>query len=212
MLLHDSYSLGFSCFVFQIIVTYRCWSTLVQVMACYLMAPNHNLNQRLFIVDMALQVNFTQIFCDLKVRFVFVLIQCNAPLPWCVKLRVAHAPGMPRSFSPPPRVSDPDLHHGTCLTHVPWCMPGSLTNGFLWGRWRGKRPRYSRRMRNPQFYVSDKRPMLHTTSCFTGPCCIRAQLLKCMPAERCVKSGMKNYVNWKSTHWPLGDFNLILGR
>ena len=23
-------------------------------------------------------------------------------------------------FSPPPRVSDPDMHHGTCVTHVPW--------------------------------------------------------------------------------------------
>ena len=39
-----------------------------------------------------------------------------------VKLRVAHAPGMPGTFSPPPRVSDPDMHHGTCVTHVPWCM------------------------------------------------------------------------------------------
>ena len=42
------------------------------------------------------------------------------------------------AFSPPPRVSDPDMHHGTCVTHVPWCMPGSLTNGFLWSRWWGK--------------------------------------------------------------------------
>ena len=58
---------------------------------------------------------------------------------------------------PPPRVSDPDMHHGTCVTHVPWCMPGSLTIGFLWSRWWGKRSRHSRRMRNPQFYVSGKR-------------------------------------------------------
>ena len=50
----------------------------------------------------------------------------------------AHAPGMPRTFSPPPRVRDPDMHHGTCVTHVPWCMPGSLTSGFLWNRRRGK--------------------------------------------------------------------------
>ena len=50
----------------------------------------------------------------------------------------AHAPRMPGTFSPPPRVSDPDMHHGTCVTHVPWCMPGSLTNGFLWSRRRGK--------------------------------------------------------------------------
>ena len=40
----------------------------------------------------------------------------------CVTLRVAHTPGMPGTFSPPPRVSDPDMHNGTCVTHVPWCM------------------------------------------------------------------------------------------
>ena len=44
-------------------------------------------------------------------------------------LRVAHAPGIPGTFFPPMRVSDPDMHHGTCVTHVPWCMPGSLTSG-----------------------------------------------------------------------------------
>ena len=48
------------------------------------------------------------------------------------KLAGAHAPGMLRTFSPPPRVSNPDMHQGTCVTHVPWCMPGSLTHGFLW--------------------------------------------------------------------------------
>ena len=26
-------------------------------------------------------------------------------------------------------VSDPGMHHGTCVTHVPWCMPGSLARG-----------------------------------------------------------------------------------
>ena len=83
----------------------------------------------------------------------------NGPLTRYAKVQVAHAPGMPGTFSPPPRVSDPGMHHGTCVTHVPWCMPGSLTSGFLGGRWRGKRSRHSRRMRNPQFYVSGKRPM-----------------------------------------------------
>ena len=48
-----------------------------------------------------------------------------------IKLRFAHAPGMQGTFSPPPRVSDPDMHHSTCVTHVPWCMSGSLTSGFL---------------------------------------------------------------------------------
>ena len=49
------------------------------------------------------------------------------PLTRYVKLWVAHAPGMPGTFSTTPRVSDPDMHHGTCVTHVPWCMLGSLT-------------------------------------------------------------------------------------
>ena len=28
-----------------------------------------------------------------------------------------------------PLVSDPGMHHGTCVTHVPWCMLGSLARG-----------------------------------------------------------------------------------
>ena len=60
------------------------------------------------------------------------------PLARYDKLWVAHAPGMPGTFSPPPRVSHPDMHHGTCVTHVSWCMPGSLTSGFLWSRVAGK--------------------------------------------------------------------------
>ena len=48
-----------------------------------------------------------------------LMYQTHGPLARYVKLRVAHAPGMPRTFSPPTRVNDPDLHHGTCLTQVP---------------------------------------------------------------------------------------------
>ena len=55
--------------------------------------------------------------------------------------------------------SHPDMHHGMCVTHVPWCMPGSLTSDFLWSQSRGKRSRHSRRMRKPQFYVSGTRSM-----------------------------------------------------
>ena len=82
------------------------------------------------------------------------------PLARYAKLRAVHAPGMPGTFSPTPRVSDPDMHYGSCVTHVPWCLPGSLISGFLWNRWRGKRSRHSRRMRNPQLYVFGKRPMV----------------------------------------------------
>ena len=71
---------------------------------------------------------------------------------------------MPGTFSPPPRISDPDMHHGKCVTHVLWCMPGSLTRGFLRGRWRGKRSRHCRRLCNPQSSVSGKRPIAGATN------------------------------------------------
>ena len=78
-------------------------------------------------------------------------IKCRGSLTRYVILLVAHAPGMPGTFSPPPRVRDLGMHHGTCVTHVPWCMLGSLTSGFLWRQWWGKRSRQCRRMHNPQF-------------------------------------------------------------
>ena len=58
----------------------------------------------------------------------------HGPLTRYVKLRVAHAPGMPGTFpchwlQRKPLVSYPGMHHGTCVTHVPWCMSGSLTRG-----------------------------------------------------------------------------------
>ena len=34
-----------------------------------------------------------------------------------------------RRFQRKPVVNDPGMHHGTCVTHVPWCMSGSLTCG-----------------------------------------------------------------------------------
>ena len=83
----------------------------------------------------------------------------NGPLTRYVKLWVVHAPGMLGTFSLPRRISDPDMHHGTCVTHVTWCMLGSLTSGFRCSWWRGKRSWHSRRMRSPQFHVSGKRPM-----------------------------------------------------
>ena len=97
-------------------------------------------------------------FCIHNLRRL-VLSHHHGPLARYVKLRVAHAPGILGTFSSPPRVSDPDMPHGTCVRHVSWCMPGSLTSNFLWSRWRWKRSRHSRCMRNTQFYVSGKRSM-----------------------------------------------------
>ena len=56
----------------------------------------------------------------------------------------------------------PDTGNTGNVTHMPWCMSGALISGFLWSRWRGKHTRPSRRMRNPQFYVSGKRPIEYT--------------------------------------------------
>ena len=64
----------------------------------------------------------------------------NGPLTRYAKLRIAHAPGMPGTFPRHCRVRYPDMHHETCVTHVPWCMPGSLSSSFLWCRWRGNVP------------------------------------------------------------------------
>ena len=104
--------------------------------------------------------------CNTTLRPIrYMLASWHGPFTRYVQLRVAHAPGIPGTFSPPPRISDPDMHHGTCATHVPW----SLTRGFLWSRWRGKRSRHSRDMRNPQFYVSGKRS-IGMLSALLWPC------------------------------------------
>ena len=99
----------------------------------------------------------------------------DGPLTRNAKLRFAHALGIPGTFFPPLGVSDPDMHFDTCVTHVPWCMPGSLTSGFLWSRLRGKRSRHSRCMRNPQFCLSGKRPVgiCHgSQNKLRSPCCV----------------------------------------
>ena len=67
------------------------------------------------------------------------------------------------TFSPPPRVSDLDMHHG----------------GFLWSRWRGKRSWHSRCMRNPQFCVSGKRPMTTTNKWRIHRWHILSDILRC---------------------------------
>ena len=42
----------------------------------------------------------------------------HGPLTRYVKLPVAHLPGMPETFFPPPRVSDPEMHYGAWVTHA----------------------------------------------------------------------------------------------
>ena len=61
-------------------------------------------------------------------------VEHNRPLARYVKLRIVNAPGMPGTFPRYPfqrksLVIYPGVHHGTCTTHVPWCMSGSITLG-----------------------------------------------------------------------------------
>ena len=71
-----------------------------------------------------------------------IIINCfckyHGPLARYIKIAGAHAPGMSGTFYPSLRISNSDMKHGTCVTHVPWCMPGSLSSDFLCGRRRRK--------------------------------------------------------------------------
>ena len=66
----------------------------------------------------------------------------------CQIRKLTGVPGIPGTFSPPPREARTEMH------------AGSLTSGFLWSRWRKKRSRHSRHIRNLLFYVSGKRPIV----------------------------------------------------
>ena len=66
-------------------------------------------------------------------KFTQVLSNRHGPLTKYVWLLVAHAPEYRERFprhqlQRKPLVSDPGMQHGTCVTHVPWCMSGSLTH------------------------------------------------------------------------------------
>ena len=130
------------------------------------MTTNHWLNIRTFVQHHILPYHFHLFFqpvlekCLMRVHST---LWCASTVPWpSYRIRIiadCACAGNVGTFSPPPQVSDLDMHHGTCVTHVPWCMPGSLTSGLHWSEWRGKCSRHSRRMRNPQFYASGQRPM-----------------------------------------------------
>ena len=81
------------------------------------------------------------------------------PLTRYAKLRFAHAPGIPGILSQPPTskeiVSKRSRHASRHMRHAHAVMHVGIANQ----RWCGKRSRHFRRMRNPKYYVSDKRPM-----------------------------------------------------
>ena len=104
---------------------------------------------------------FNVVSNEISTKYIFQVRSSNGITTWAVGLLPntsncgCACAEMPVTFSPSPLVSNPDMHHGTCVMRVPWCMPGSLTRGFLWSRWRGKRSRHSRRMRNFTYLERD---------------------------------------------------------
>ena len=68
-------------------------------------------------------------------RVIAVILSINAPwasyqirkIAGCACAGNAGNVSPRRQFQRKPLVSDPGMHHGTCVTHVPWCMSGSLT-------------------------------------------------------------------------------------
>ena len=83
----------------------------------------------------------------------------NAPLVRYVKSWVAHVPGMPGTFSPPPTSKETDSWRLRYASRHVRDARAVMHVGVANPRVRGKRSRHSRPMRNPQFYVSGKRPM-----------------------------------------------------
>ena len=91
--------------------------------------------------------------------YIHLCLLTNGPLTRYPKLRVAHAPGLPGTFPPPPtsketaskrsRHASRHVCDARAVMHVGIANPG----------WRGK---HSKRMRNSQLCVSGKRPIART--------------------------------------------------
>ena len=77
-----------------------------------------------------------------------------------VKLRGAHVPGMLATFSPPPTLKKTASKHSRYTSRHVRLARTVMHVGIAYPRWRGKHSRHSPRMRNPQIYVSGKRPMV----------------------------------------------------
>ena len=110
-----------------------------------------------------------------------------------------------------PRVSIPDMHHGTRVTYVHAVMhAGSLTSAFLWSRWWGKRSRHSGRMCTQQFCVPGKRPM----SWFVTDCWGEARQLRInnhiVHSALCMYSLLKLTQYMQLRYIPLGHLRLLL--
>ena len=98
--------------------------------------------------------DFNTMILNLDVWLTYLSCNCdtlNCGLRMCQQCR-ERFPHHRLQMKPP--VSYPGMHHSTCVTHVLWCMWGTLIRGggekHSWHSWC---------MRKPQFYVSGKRLM-----------------------------------------------------
>ena len=119
----------------------------------------------------------------------------HGPLIRYMKLWVAHALGMPGTFSQPPTskktVSYRSQHASRHVRHARGVKHVGIANPMWWE----KRSRHSRRMCNPQFYVSGKRPMARTFCAYIpGPSRGTSTLILLMStqcvADTCVLAGL----------------------
>ena len=110
-------------------------------------------------------LRLTSFFRSVKTRIAEVLP--HGPLARYVKLCVAHAPGMPGTFSPPPTSKEPSSwrsrHASWHVRHARAVMHVGIANLRSWR----KHSQYSRRFRNPQCYAAGKRP-IGDTDLFTS--------------------------------------------
>ena len=82
------------------------------------------------------------------------------------KIAGCACPGMPETFSPPRTSKE------TRKLAIPACDARAVMHvGIAKPRWWGKRSGHSRRMRNPQFYVSGKSLMPYYVRWSTGAAC-----------------------------------------
>ena len=122
---------------------HRSGSTLVRVMAFCRTSPSHYLNHCWLIIRGVLWHSPERNFAKKMLMNLIhnacpnITLQVNyhmGLLPDMLNCGLRMRRECRERFSSPSRVSDPDMHHGTCVTHVPGCMPGSLTSDFLWNR------------------------------------------------------------------------------
>ena len=103
--------------------------SLVQIMARRCRGASHYLNQWWLV--------YWHIYASLNLNE--LKVECSAYRESSELIKVGHGDtilcGEYRDSFPrhrlqrKPLVNDPGMQHGTCVTHVPWCMLGSLTHG-----------------------------------------------------------------------------------